>query len=340
MAVEVQSFPKKNFGQSSVHPMHQSVNYPMWWNSHEQQFLQSLSNNLSLKVGSPPQVYQEGKHVGLQPQHQDSSSSPSSGQSHQEATATGGANSQDQCISSDSDENCRKRVEGQTKPLLVMANPNLGVSAPQVDISTSVTHIPYPYGDPYCNGLFAGYGPQAIIQPGMVGIAPTRVPLPLDLAEDGPIYVNAKQYHGILRRRQIRAKLEAQNKLVKNRKPYLHESRHLHALNRVRGSGGRFLSAKKSRQLDPTLPASSHCAPSAHFYQNGSDLEVHKVGAGKHEASTISDSGTTHAINSSDAIFQQPHYRFSHISPRMGVSMQGSRGLLGNGTQHRTPVVR
>lgn len=49
-------------------------------------------------------------------------------------------------------------------------------------------------------------------------IAPARVPLPLDVAEDGPIYVNAKQYHGILRRRQSRARLEAQNKLVKARK--------------------------------------------------------------------------------------------------------------------------
>lgn len=52
----------------------------------------------------------------------------------------------------------------------------------------------------------------------MIGIAPARVPLPIELAEDGPIYVNAKQYNGILRRRQIRAKLEAQNKLLKNRK--------------------------------------------------------------------------------------------------------------------------
>lgn len=49
-------------------------------------------------------------------------------------------------------------------------------------------------------------------------MTPARVPLPLDLTEDEPIYVNAKQYRAILRRRQFRAKLEAQNKLVKVRK--------------------------------------------------------------------------------------------------------------------------
>lgn len=59
---------------------------------------------------------------------------------------------------------------------------------------------------------------QAQINSNVVGIAPARVPLPHGLAEDGPIYVNAKQYHGILRRRQSRAKLEAQNKVIRNRK--------------------------------------------------------------------------------------------------------------------------
>ncbi|CAH2034523.1 unnamed protein product [Thlaspi arvense] len=110
----------------------------------------------------------------------------------------------------------------------------------------------YPYPDPYYRSIFAppcdtqAYPPRpyAGVHLQLMGMQQQGVPLPSDVVEE-PVFVNAKQYHGILRRRQSRAKLESQNKVVKSRKPYLHESRHLHAIRRPRGCGGRFLNAKK-----------------------------------------------------------------------------------------------
>lgn len=167
---------------------------------------------------------------------------------------------------SDNDEADEQQSHGESQiqspgRLTDMSHPDVTapgmhyVAPPHLGPANSLGQTTYPYPDPYYRSIFAPYDAQPypaqpypsqpMVHLQLMGIQQAGLPLPTDAVEE-PVFVNAKQYHGILRRRQSRAKAESENKALKSRKPYLHESRHLHALRRARGTGGRFLNSKKN----------------------------------------------------------------------------------------------
>ncbi|CAL5184732.1 unnamed protein product [Lathyrus oleraceus] len=232
------------------------------------------------------------------------------------------------------------------KPFLFLNHSDTEFNSSQVDINYSMAHAPYPYCDPIFSGPLVAYAPQAANQPQMLpqmmGLPSNRVALPPDLAQDGPIYVNAKQYHGILRRRQSRAKLEAQNKLIKCRKPYLHESRHKHALKRVRGSGGRFLSTKHLSQSGTEFVTGSNTgAASINKYQkeDNSEMGSHHSSKTANNESSITTCSDRTCFSGNSFHFRQPEHMFLGNSPNMGGGApQCSGGLVFGGTKQRASV--
>ncbi|XP_027345419.1 nuclear transcription factor Y subunit A-7-like isoform X1 [Abrus precatorius] len=168
-----------------------------------------------------------------------------------------------------------------------ISDPGIGTQTVQYatpgQLGTGHAMVPpvYPYPDPYYRSIFAPYdtqsyppqtyGGQPMVHLQLMGIQQAGVPLPTDAVEE-PVFVNAKQYHGILRRRQSRAKAESENKVIRNRKPYLHESRHLHALRRARGCGGRFLNSKKNDDQHDDVASPDKSQSNINLNSDKSDL--------------------------------------------------------------------
>lgn len=344
MARRIPNLPNNNSpDQQSDNAMSQLYAASSYWINNEQRISESLSETFSLKVDPVPQ---KGRCISFQIQDQDSSSTQST-QSDHDLAVTGGTTSQDQSISSESagqEVGGGKGAEGQVKPLLQLGHPNVAYKpTSQICFSHPTACMPYADTEPYFNGLLNPYG-QALpmIQPQIVGMQPARVPLPLDIAEDEPIYVNAKQYHGILRRRQSRAKLEAQNKLIKVRKPYLHESRHLHALNRVRGSGGRFLSTNKKKRSALSFAAGTHSPPSSAAPQKDGNRSGHEQyqSLGMETSSPLRSSFQLSSLSSRSSIFQQSDHMFLGMTRGGGGAMEGTGEFMNNPNRHHASVVR
>ncbi|WOL08936.1 nuclear transcription factor Y subunit A-7 [Canna indica] len=180
----------------------------------------------------------------------------------------------------------------------------------------------YSYGE-QCYGLYASYGAQSVHG---------RMLLPMNMADDGPVFVNAKQFQGILRRRQARAKAERESKSIKVRKPYLHESRHLHAMRRARGSGGRFLNTKKedngqgmnsSNKLKDAAPRHPTTSPSSEIMKTDSgNLNSASGGSSMSgsEVTSIYDRNETNYFRMSE------HFHSSLFRPLSSI-MDGEHGI-------------
>ncbi|CAA0821284.1 Nuclear transcription factor Y subunit A-3 [Striga hermonthica] len=269
----------------------------LWFPAKQQQL--SRPNGVAAKLDSKSEYNRHAKYLSESGyQEKDLCSPMSIGQSNFEAApcVKNSFHEQNVLFQSGFLETCKKKAD-----LPYGGTDYLGHQVQVEHHNQSLDSASYPFGESYFGKIATVYDPNPVVYPQVMGIASARAVLPLECTESMvPIYVNAKQYHAILRRRKIRARLEAQNKITKSRKPYLHESRHLHALKRARGSGGRFLNTKSEEKSKP--PAQASCKKPGHL-----GPQQHSENNSSWGASTPSGSSDVSCIfNNSDDIFPPP----------------------------------
>lgn len=149
---------------------------------------------------------------------------------------------------------------GQAMPQMASGMPQ----GPPMNQQRRMSHVTSPHGQmsqPVMNSMAR----QSVPPPMQAPPQPVQAPqeeITSGAQEEAPLYVNAKQFHRILKRRVARQKLEEQLRLTsKGRKPYLHESRHNHAMRRPRGPGGRFLTADEVAAMEKDSKGGENGSP-------------------------------------------------------------------------------
>lgn len=126
--------------------------------------------------------------------------------------------------------------------------------------------------------------------------------------------------------------------------PYLHESRHRHALKRVRGSGGRFLSGKQLQRSNAEVVTGAHSSSdpvNAYQKKDASEVEIHPSRTGEN-ASSITACSDPPSLSSNSVNFGQPELQFfGNSANKGGGASQCSEGLtFDGGTQCSSYWVR
>jgi len=119
------------------------------------------------------------------------------------------------------------------------------------------------------------------------------------------------------------------NKLLKNRKPYLHESRHQHAVKRARGSGGRFLNKKELQESKLALANGDvHKFSGPYSLNLGGKINESGVRLQERNREDTSATCVSEITNAStiDSIYHPPEFRLYDYASRIEESMQGGGG--------------